>query len=287
MAKRGRLRRRHPERKQRQIRKRLAAYRASRPRRGFSRVAVPSFFTLMNLFSGYLAIVQVHQDNFTYACWLIVLAGFFDALDGMMARIANGESLFGVELDSLADIVSFGAAPSFLVYNFGLKPFGELGLVVSALPAICGAVRLARYNIGFDGEKKDYFDGLPIPGQAIALVAIVLNYDTIATLLPASANSLAALVPIVFVLSALMVSNVQFDAIPKPTAHYIRHHPRQALAFGVALVLSLTWVPEGLLLSLAVYVLFSIGRAIYRVARAVWETPLDDADEAVLNEENA
>lgn len=288
MAKQGRLRQKkrpRPERKQRQIRKRLAAYRAQRPRRQFSRAAVPSFFTLMNLFSGYLAIVQIHEGNFTYACWLIVLAGFFDAMDGMVARMANGESLFGVELDSLADVVSFGAAPAFLVYNYGLHVFGELGLVVSALPAICGAVRLARFNLAFEGEKKDHFDGLPIPGQAIALVAVVLNYDAVAVLRPATATEFAPLVPIVIVLSGLMVSSVQFDAIPKPTAQYFRTHPRMALAFGVALVLSLTWVPEGLLLSLAAYVLFSIGRAVYRIGKAVLETPVEDAEDPVLQED--
>ena len=271
---RRRIRTRRPERKQRQFRRRLRAYRSGRPRRRVPRAAVPSFFTLMNLFSGFLALTQIYDGNFAHACWLIVLAGFFDVLDGMMARLTDGQSVFGVELDSLADVVSFGAAPSFLVYVFGLRDFGTLGLLVAALPAICGAVRLARFNVTFEGTKKDFFDGLPIPGQAMALVAVILNYETIAAITP-GANELAPLVPIVFVLSGLMVSNIDFDAVPRPTAHYFRTHPLKASAYVVALIVSLLWIPEGLLLSLAAYLLLGIGRSAFRVGKQIWETPVE------------
>lgn len=273
--------RRRPERKQQQFRKRLRAYRSTRerPRRQIPRAAVPSFFTLMNLFCGYLSIIQTLEGRFDYACYLIVVAGFFDALDGMMARLTNGQSLFGVELDSLSDIVSFGVAPAFLVYEFGLKDFGALGLVVSSLPAICGAVRLARFNINFDGEKKDYFDGLPIPVQAIAIVAIILNVNDAALLNRLSSDNLSLLIPTVFVLSGLMVSNISFDAIPKPSAYYIRTHPKKSLAYGLATVLILFWIPEGLLVSLAVYLLSGIGLAIYKVGHAVWTTPIEEGSQ--------
>ncbi|MFQ5569060.1 MAG: CDP-diacylglycerol--serine O-phosphatidyltransferase [Rhodothermales bacterium] len=275
------IRRRHPELKQRQFRRRLRAYRSARerPRRHIPRAAVPSFFTLMNLFSGFLALTQIHEGRFDYACWLIVLAGFFDALDGMMARLTNGESLFGVELDSLSDIVSFGVAPSYLVYVFGLKEFGVLGLIVSSLPAVCGAVRLARFNINFDGEKKDVFDGLPIPVQAIAIVALILNVNDAGEFSRFSLNNLSLLIPIVFVLSGLMVSNISFDAMPRPTPRYIRMHPRKSLAFGVALLLLIFLLQIGLLIVLSVYILFGIGRSIYNVAHAVMNTPLEDMKE--------
>jgi CDP-diacylglycerol--serine O-phosphatidyltransferase len=271
-------RKRHPGRKQKQFRKRLRAYRQGRPRRAIPRAAVPSFFTLMNLFSGFLAITQIHDGRFDYACWLIVLAGFFDALDGMMARLTNGQSLFGVELDSLSDIVSFGVAPSFLVYEFGLKDFGVLGLVVSSLPAICGAVRLARFNIGFDGEKKDYFRGLPIPVQAITIVALILNVNDAGSFSRFSLNNLSVLIPIVFVLSGLMVSNIKFDAIPKPSARYIRAHPRKSIAFGVGLLLLIFLQQIGLLIVLSVYLLYGIIRSIYSLVQQVLSTPIDEAE---------
>lgn len=267
-----------PGRKQQQLRKRLRAYRQGRPRRHIPRAAVPSFFTLMNLFSGFLAITQIHDGRFDYACWLIVLAGFFDALDGMMARLTNGQSLFGVELDSLSDVVSFGVAPSFLVYEFGLKEFGVFGLIVSSLPAICGAVRLARFNISFDGEKKDYFIGLPIPVQAIAIVALILNVNDAGSFSRFSLNNLSVLIPIVFVLSGLMVSNIDFDAIPKPSASYIRAHPRKSIAFGVGLLLLIFLQQIGLLIVLTVYLLYGIIRAVYSLVQQVLTTPIDDAD---------
>lgn len=265
-------------RKQRRFRQRLRAYRArnGRPRRQIPRAAVPSFFTLMNLFSGFVALVQVHEGHFEQACWFIVLAGFFDLLDGMLARLTNGTSLFGVELDSLSDIVSFGVAPGFLLYEFGLKGFGILGLVVAALPALCGAVRLARFNIGFDGEKKDYFSGLPIPGQAVVIVTLVLNVTDADWFNRYSPNNLSTLIPIVVVLSGLMVSTIRFDAIPRPSARYIRAHPRKAAAYGAALVLLVTLQQIGLLVVLAVYLLHGIGMAVYSLIRAVMDTPLEE-----------
>lgn len=231
----------------------------------------------MNLFSGFLALTQIYEGSFIYACWLIVLAGFFDALDGMMARLTNGQSQFGVELDSLSDVVSFGIAPSFLVFVYGLNDFGVLGLIVASLPAICGAVRLARFNVSFDGEKKDYFDGLPIPVQAIAIVALILNVeaDLLSRLSP---DNLTVLIPVVFVLSALMVSNISFDAIPKPSPHYFKAHPWKGLAFGIGLLLTIFWIPEGLFISLTVYLLWGIGRAVYRAVRAVMEASPEDAE---------
>lgn len=272
-------RRRHPARKQRQFRRRLRAYRLSRgrPRRQIPRAAVPSFFTLMNLFSGFLALTQIHEGRFDHACWLIVLAGFFDLLDGMMARLTNGQSLFGVELDSLSDVVSFGVAPAYLVYVFGLSELGVLGLIVASLPALCGAVRLARFNVAFDGEKKDYFEGLPTPAQAMCIVALILNVNDAGAFYRFSLTNESTLIPIVFVLSGLMVSNISFDAIPKPSLRYLRAHPYKALAYGVALLLLVFLQQFGLLIVLGIYVLSGVGGALYRVVRAVLDTPLEEA----------
>ena len=273
------LRRRGPEQKQRQFRRRLRAYRLARgrPRRQIPRAAVPSFFTLMNLFSGFLAITQIHDGRFDYACWLIALAGFFDLLDGMMARLTNGQSLFGVELDSLSDIVSFGVAPSYLVYAFALKDFGAFGLIVSSLPAICGAVRLARYNVTFDGEKEDTFDGLPTPAQAITLVALILNVNDAGAFYRFSLSNFSLLIPIVFVLSALMVSTISFDALPKPSPRYIRAHPVKSIGFGVSMLLLVFLQQIGLLIVLSVYIISGVGRAIYNAVLAVMNTPLDES----------
>ncbi len=264
--------------KQRHFRARLRAYRAQRRqriRRPIPRAAVPSFFTLMNLFSGFLAITQIHEGRFDYACWLIVLAGFFDMLDGMMARLTNGTSLFGVELDSLSDVVSFGVAPAYLVYAFNLKAYGTLGLIIAALPVICGAVRLARFNVQFDGEKREYFQGLPIPAQAAALVALVLNAEGVDLLERLTPGDFPVLIPVVFVLSALMVTNIPFDAMPRPSLAYLRRHPWKSGAYGLALILIIFLQQIGLLLVLGGYILHGIGRAIYNLMQAILHTPVE------------
>ena len=261
-------------RQQRRIRERFSAYREERRRNRLGhrpppRVAFPSFFTLMNLLSGFLALTQIQEGAFVMACWLIVLAGFFDLLDGMMARLTDAVSPFGVELDSLSDVVSFGVAPGYLVYVFGLKEFGPLGMIVAALPALCGAVRLARYNLSFDGEKKDYFEGLPIPVQAMAIVALILNVNDAAWFSRYSMNNLSMLIPIVFLLSGLMVSTIQFDAIPKPTVSYIRRRPKKVAAYGLAVLAIVVLQQIGLLVVLGVYLLHGLGMAIYRLIDAL------------------
>ncbi len=266
--------------KQRRFRARLTAYRASkgpRPRRQIPLVAVPSFFTLMNLLCGFGAIIQIHEGRFDQAGWLIVFAGFFDALDGMMARLTNATSMFGVELDSLSDIVSFGVAPAFLVYIFGLQQFGLLGLIVSALPALCGAVRLARFNVGVDtqGDKPEYFSGLPIPIQAAAIVALILNIENAAWLNQFSFSSISLLIPIVAVLAGLMVSTIPFDALPKPTLRYIRLHPYKFGACAVGLLLTIFLQQVGLLISILVYLLAGLTNAAVRVVKAIMNTPTE------------
>ncbi len=247
-----------------------------RTRRGIPKTAVPSFFTLMNLFSGFLAVTQVHAGRFDYACWLIVLAGFFDVLDGMMARLTNSTSLFGVELDSLADVISFGLAPSFLVYGFGLHEFGPLGLIVSSLPAVCGAVRLARFNVGFDGQKKEYFVGMPIPVAAIFIVAVILNFSEDLLIGSGDTSQISILIPIVFVVSFLMISNIRFDSIPKPSPAYIRNHPRKSAAFALAAVVIAVFWHIGLLAVLVVYTLVGISRAVFMLVDAVKNAPLEN-----------
>lgn len=270
-----------PGTKQRRFRRRIAAYRSSRdpraPRR-IPRAAVPSFFTLMNLFCGFLSMIKTFESNFESAAWLIILAGFFDLLDGMMARLTNGSSVFGVELDSLADIVSFGVAPSFMIYVFGLSSYGFSGVIVASLPAIAGAVRLAKYNVAFDGVKSDVFDGMPIPVQASSIVAIVLNAQNVAFLAPDEPGRLPILIPAVVILSILMLSTIDFDNVPPPSARYMRNHPVKAVLFSAGALILLIFRELGLLIVLSAYVFVAIGRAVYKFAHAVATADPFDVD---------
>jgi CDP-diacylglycerol--serine O-phosphatidyltransferase len=263
------------------LRRRLHAFREARRRKRSDRppprVAVPSFFTLMNLLCGFLALTQVLEGAFVMTCWLIVLAGFFDLLDGMMARLTDADSPFGVQLDSLSDVVSFGVAPSFLVYAYALDASGPLGMIVAALPALCGAVRLARYNINkdSDGADKEGFEGLPIPGQAIAIVALILAAENSEWGPYLALDSLQVLLPIVVVLSGLMVSSIRFDSLPTPTIEYVRAHPKKTAAYALAGVLIVGAQEVGIVVVLAVYLGYGIGRALYQLVEAL-TTPAPD-----------
>ena len=255
------------------VRRRLRAYRSARREqrsdRPPPRVAVPSFFTLLNLLCGFLALTQVANAAFVLACWLIVLAAFFDLLDGVMARLTGADSPFGVQLDSLSDIVSFGVAPSFLLYGYVLNAFNPLGMIVAALPALCGAVRLARYNMTADEGDKEGFEGLPIPGQAIAVVALVLAAENSTWDGRFALESLRVVLPVVVVLSGLMVSSIRFDAIPMPSLETLRTHPQKIAAYGLAGVLIVGLQERGLLIVLTVYLLHGVGRAFYKLVRAL------------------
>ena len=107
---------------------------------------IPSLLTVFNVFCGFYAIVAAINGRFYEAALAIIVAGFFDILDGRVARLMNSASEFGVQLDSLADLISFGLAPSILIYMWVLKPFGRLGWMAAFLFVLCGVLRLARFN---------------------------------------------------------------------------------------------------------------------------------------------
>jgi len=224
----------------------------------------------MNLFSGFLAIIQASEGRFTYAAWLIVLAAFFDLLDGFTARLAHAQSEFGIQLDSLSDVVSFGVAPSFLVYRFGLDQFGMPGLMIAALPAICGAVRLARFNTTANGGKRSYYEGLPIPVQAAIIVTFILTFKDPAWFDGFEYGSLSVLIPMVIVTSALMVTTIHFESVPKFTPESLRRQPRAVLGFGLGLLLTFVFQQAGLFAAMIGYIVINGGRSIFDFAKAVW-----------------
>ena len=134
---------------------------------------LPALFTAGNIFCGFLSLDASAKGAFEYAAILIFAAAFFDGVDGRVARMTGTTSAFGEQLDSLADVVSFGVAPAFLVYHWALSGFGRAGLLVSFLFAVCGAMRLARFNVQIHVVDKRHFVGLPIPSAAGALCGAV------------------------------------------------------------------------------------------------------------------
>jgi CDP-diacylglycerol--serine O-phosphatidyltransferase len=137
-----------------------------------TRSVIPNLFTLANLFCGFAAIVACFEGHLDRAALLIITAGVFDMLDGVVARITRSTSEFGVELDSLCDAVSFGVAPSAMLYQAMFHDWHQWGLLLASLPALAGVLRLARFNIQLTSmEDKLYFRGMPIPAGAFMIVS--------------------------------------------------------------------------------------------------------------------
>jgi CDP-diacylglycerol--serine O-phosphatidyltransferase len=139
---------------------------------------------------------------------------------------------------------------------------------------MCGSVRLARFNLGFDGEKKGYYAGLPIPVQALTIAALILNFNDPRWYSEAGSN-LTLLIPIVIVLSGLMVSNIRFDALPKPTPAFIRANRGKAIAYLLGVLLIVFLQEVGLLISLAMYVSHGVGRALASLVRLLTTDSVD------------
>ncbi|MBI4429452.1 MAG: CDP-diacylglycerol--serine O-phosphatidyltransferase [Ignavibacteriales bacterium] len=230
-----------------------------------TRAVVPSLFTVLNIFCGFLAILYTNQGRIEMAVWFIILAAIFDSFDGVMARITRSSSQFGVELDSLADVVSFGAAPSFLVYQAHLHTMENWGIIISSMPLVFGAIRLARFNVQLVGFDKDHFKGLPIPFQAITICAFMLENYTQGYGL--SGWQSQALAPLVAGLSLLMVSRVQYDTFPKFTKRELKAHPWKALGFTVAALIVVASLGRFLFPVLMLMILFGIVRSLFVILK--------------------
>jgi len=176
-----------------------------------SRSIVPSFFTVGNMFCGYYAVISAFNGKISLSAWMIFAGAFLDAMDGKIARFTKSASKFGVEYDSLADVITFGFAPSFLIYSVYAKSLGVVGILLSFLPLLFGSIRLARFNIQLKGFDKDYFMGLPIPIAALTLSSFVIFseffYDN-AGIFPKT------MIILVFVVSILMVSTIRYETMP-------------------------------------------------------------------------
>ena len=246
-----------------------------------ARAAVPNFFTLMNLLAGFFSLIQTAAGNLEAAAWLVVLAAFFDLLDGLMARLVGVSGEFGVELDSLSDVVSFGVAPSFLLYMFGLNQLGPMwGGLLASLPALFGAVRLAKFNsMAEAGAKSTEFTGLPIPAQAGTVVVFILTFIGRPWFDVLARPQLSVLITLVVGLSALMVAPISFPALPQPNRANLRTYRYRFLLFLLAMLLGVIFQEIGLLVAAVIYLLWGLGRALLWAVRVATDTePLADAD---------
>jgi CDP-diacylglycerol--serine O-phosphatidyltransferase len=198
--------------------------------------ALPNLFTLTSIAFGFYAIITAANAadpaGFKKAAIAIIFGFICDGLDGRVARLTKTQSAFGVQLDSLADVVTFGVAPAVLVYQWSLAQLGMVGLAGAIIFVICGALRLARFNVMTERHKgvMKFFTGLPIPSAAGMITAIVLMVTSLGdfTLEPLSVLVITA------VLSYLMVSNIRyhtFKALKRDTPTMLK---AMVIGFAVA-----------------------------------------------------
>ena len=141
---------------------------------------IPNLFTATSAFLGVLSIIYASKDRIELACWLVIISMILDGLDGRVARMTNTASKFGVEFDSLCDVIAFGCAPAILLYFSIGQYYGRFGAMVSCLFVVFGAIRLARFNVTTSVESSKYFIGLPIPSAAIfvaTMIVLDVKYD--------------------------------------------------------------------------------------------------------------
>ncbi len=233
-----------------------------------SRAVIPSFFTILNMFSGFMSILASANKDYVSAAWLVILAAIFDSLDGMMARLTKSSSEFGVELDSLSDLVSFGVAPSFMVYQLGLRSLGPIGTLSSAMIMVFGGLRLARFNVQLVGFDKSYFKGLPIPSSAITISSFVLLfYDE--TLGMLNQNAVPFLPILAVALSLLMVSNVRYDTMPKFSKRGVRTHPLKFTVFTIGLLVAIVTFGKALFWLFLIYIVGGLVRWLIEHIKAI------------------
>jgi len=201
-----------------------------------------------------MSLIMSASGKFEYAAWLILLALIFDGMDGRVARMTKTTSKFGLEFDSLADIVSFGVAPAMLLYQYCGMDYGRFGMVVSGLYVVFGAIRLARFNVMTSEIEPSVFIGVPIPTAAVFISILVLLYEK---------YMIDVYVPLLLAtlfVAVLMVSNIRYPSFKKvdlQKANFIK------VLVGLVVMASLIFIYpiESLAILIAAYLLFGFTRA--------------------------
>ncbi len=214
-----------------------------RERVGVHIYVLPNLLTTGNMFCGFFSVIYAMRGEFTIAAYAIVAAAVFDMLDGRVARMTHTESPFGAQYDSLSDVISFGVAPSFLLYMWALQPFGRLGWLASFSIVACAALRLARFNVQAN-EEKNYFQGLPTPMAAGIVSSSVLCFNDLSI----DAYHSFAILCLAFLLSITMVSQFRYRSFKD--LDFRKKQPFSYLVVGVLVFILIALRPEVMLFAL-------------------------------------
>lgn len=193
---------------------------------------LPNTFTALNIGCGFFSILLTMKGNIYLAAIFIAIGVIFDSLDGRIARLTGTQSLFGEQFDSLSDLLTFGAAPALLFYNHFLVNFNRLGMITAFVFLLCGALRLARFNANIGKVPSDYFQGLPIPAAALAMVGMVLcslDYPEYFTLK-------IFLIAYPWIYALFMISNIPFYSFKNAT--FLTKNKKLAFLMILAIIYS-------------------------------------------------
>jgi CDP-diacylglycerol--serine O-phosphatidyltransferase len=235
---------------------------------------LPNLITLLSMFAGFYSIVASLNSDYERAAWAIMVASVFDVLDGWVARMTHTATRFGIEIDSLADVISFGVAPGILVYTWTLSSFGRIGWLGSFFLVACGALRLARFNVQMGSTEKKHFTGLPIPASAMVIATTVLAYEEILDfMVRLKLVQLADMVgkdywvlALTFLLAGLMVSNITYHSLKE--ANLKERRPFGVLVAIVAFLAIAAHNPAIVLFLVSiVYVASGIVEAVYKLLK--------------------
>ena len=211
---------------------------------------LPNLLTTGNLLCGFWAIISVFQEQYYYAAVAILLASVFDAFDGKVAKLSGATSKFGMQYDSLADLVSFGIAPALLAFSWALRPYGKFGWLAAFTFVACGAIRLARYNVMASAGETKYFKGCPIPVAAAMIALTILLY---LRLVETGWIKDVVILVMIYVLAFLMVSNIRYYSFKE-----LGLAKRKPLSSFVFVVLSLIVIVMEPVVVLSAFVLFYV-----------------------------
>jgi len=211
---------------------------------------LPNLLTTGNLLCGFWSIISVFQERFYLAAVAILLAAVFDVFDGKVAKLSGATSKFGMQYDSLADLVSFGIAPALLAFSWALRPYGKFGWLAAFLFVACGAIRLARYNVLASSGETKYFKGLPIPVAAAMIAFTILLYFQ---LIETDWVKDIVILVLIYILAFLMVSNIRYFSFKE-----LNLAKRKPFSIFIFVVLSLTVIVMEPVVVLSGFVLFYV-----------------------------
>jgi CDP-diacylglycerol--serine O-phosphatidyltransferase len=235
---------------------------------------LPNLMTMTSMFLGFYSIVRSFNAEYELAAWAMMAAAIFDVLDGWVARLTHTTTRFGIEIDSLSDVISFGVAPGILVYTWTLQSFGRLGWLGSFFLVACAALRLARFNVQMGSTEKKHFTGLPTPASALVIATTVVAYEELIRILEhfgliGLANIVRMdywVLALTFLLAGLMVSNITYHSLKEAN---LKERRPFGILVGIAGFLAIVAYQPAIVLFLVSisYMTIGITEALYKLLK--------------------